>query len=714
MKKNIGLTIITLGLLILSAPLNHAAQESQTAEVLLGAALHQEEVEGDFEGAIETYKEILTRFPDNRQLAAEAQFRMGRCYEKLGRTEAKKAYEAVLSKYADQSKFAAMARKRLDAMTVPGPPTMTARMLENPPPDSPGCAVSPDGRFLTFNDGRTGDLVIRDLRTLEDRFLTDEGTEGEEEAAVRQWAEGSVWSPDGREIAYVWNIQSDTAQTELRGVGVDGGRPRIISRHEKSIQEMGSFAWSPDSKHIAATLNSGSLNIVLISTDDGSIRTLVELKQEIFPTNKAFSPDGRHIACDRLPEKTSPERDIYLISIDSGREIPLIQHPADDYLLGWSRDGRWLVFASDRTEALGLWVVGMSGNRIDGEPILVRPGIERILPVGLTNQGSLFYGVVRATEDIFAVDMDPETGKVAGSPRKAIEHYEGGNFTPSYSPDGEHLAYVSRRGNSPYPTNVGNALCIRTWATGEERVFYKEIWRLGLRHIAVSGWSPDGRSVIFRGSPGIYPNGLYRIDLETDEINRIVSLSPDERTPGGIFGPEGRCYFVRANIKDRYTQILCRDLTSSQERELYRQTGAERIGIALSPDGRRLSFANAGWGGTRSLNIIPISGGETREIWNFGETKRGMPPISHIWSPDGRSILFSSPDPEDMRIWNLWRIRIHGGQPEKTGLQTKWGLWDLTMHPNGRGLLFAGRGGPSTDSELWVLENFLPSADKSN
>jgi Tol biopolymer transport system component len=149
-----------------------------------------------------------------------------------------------------------------------------------------------------------------------------------------------------------------------------------------------------------------------------------------------FSPDSRYIVYDRLPDDTSPERDIFLMSIDTGQETPLIQHPADDYLLGWSRDGKWLVFASDRTGALGLWVVGVSGTKTQGEPNLVKPGIDRIVPVGLTREGALYYGVVRATEDVYVADLDATTGNVNGPPRKAIERFEGGNFTPAYSPDG--------------------------------------------------------------------------------------------------------------------------------------------------------------------------------------------------------------------------------------------------------------------------------------
>lgn len=63
---------------------------------------------------------------------------------------------------------------------------MTTRKLE----DQPGLSgeISPDGRYLSFWDWRTGDLAVRDLQTGQDRRLTSEGTEGKEGAAVSQWA----------------------------------------------------------------------------------------------------------------------------------------------------------------------------------------------------------------------------------------------------------------------------------------------------------------------------------------------------------------------------------------------------------------------------------------------------------------------------------------------------------------------------------------------
>lgn len=721
MKNKILFQAIALGLLIGSSPAYPGAQDRHAAEVLLGAALHQEEVKGDLEAAIATYRKFLETFADIRPLAAKAQFRVGRCYEKLGRTEAQKAYEEVLKKYADQAEFASQARQRLAALAGPGSKTLTLRRLEDAPYDS-GISgrISPDGRYLTHWFGETGDLALRDIETGQVRRLTTEATGGVAGSTDSQGAEGSAWSFDGKRIAYAWHVsragESPARSVELRIIGLDGGTPRRLARFEGATG-MTSIAWSRDGRHIAACVDPGNAppRIHVVSVADGASRGLIDLKREIYPTTLCFSPDGGHLAYDRLPDPAVPERDIYLAPVDSGEEIPWLRHPADDYLLDWSADGNWLVFASDRKGSLGLWAVGVSGLKLRGEPVLIKPGIDRILPVGLTRGGALYYGSVKASEDIFVVGLDPVRGVVAGPAKKAAERYEGGNFSPSYSPDGMSLAYISRRGNSPYPTNAGNALCIRSLVTGEERVIYREFWRLGIQHLSGPEWSPDGRFIVLHGSERRTPPAFYRVDLESGQVARIRSFGPEERGFGGILGAGGSYLYVRRSMKDGLAQILALDIESGKEKEL-RRFQAQEFGasIALSPDGRWLAVANFGWGLTRSLGIMPAAGGEIREIKNFGDTKPGMPPLSLAWTPDGRHVLYGASDPADMRNWELWRIPVEGGSPASTGLRRMWGIWGLSVRPDGRELCFAGRGGPSTDSEMWVLENFLPPPPASN
>src|SRR5215468_376015 len=114
MKRTLILYLVVFGLVTLTA----VAQKSTTstsnaAEALLGAAIHQEEAEGNLEAAIASYKKFLSQYGSNRPLAAKAQYHLGLAYEKLGNAEARKAYEQVVRNYADQSEVVADARRHL-------------------------------------------------------------------------------------------------------------------------------------------------------------------------------------------------------------------------------------------------------------------------------------------------------------------------------------------------------------------------------------------------------------------------------------------------------------------------------------------------------------------------------------------------------------------------------------------------------------------------
>jgi Tol biopolymer transport system component len=328
--------------------------------------------------------------------------------------------------------------------------------------------------------------------------------------------------------------------------------------------------------------------------------------------------------------------------------------------------------------------------------------------MGLTRDGALFYGIVRADEDVYVADLDPETGKVVGDARKVIEDHEGTNYAPDYSPDGKYLAYISKRGSSPYPTNVGNTLCIRSLETGQTREFYREFWRIGVRVIHSPEWSPDGRFILVAASGSNSGIELYRFDLMTNEIRRIVTTNPGERLLSGGFGPDGSYFLARASREEGFTKIVKLDFVSAGEKEVYRIPYVPlRLRVRVSPDGRWLSFLNNDNGRPRSIRIIPAEGGTPRDVWSFGETEPGTPSLDHWWTPDGKYILFKSLD--DHR--ELWRVSIQGGEPEVVGVLNLFGApLHLSVHPSGRHIAFASRGDYSTASEVWVMENFLPTS----
>ena len=354
------------------------AQKDDQAEVLLQAANHKQLVEGQLEEAIQLYQRVVREFANNRALAAKALVQMGQCYEKLGKTEARKAYERVLRDYADQSEAADAARRRLAALgqaaaSGNGSAMAVRRVWAGPDVDVMG-SLSPDGRYLSCVDGTTGDLALRDLATGKMRRLTNGGS--------RPYVKASAISRDGKEVAYDWPITD--GYPDLRVGRLDGSAPRVL------YSEKGAWAsphdWSPDGKYILTRLykEPSTLQIAVISKEDGSVRVLKTL--DGLPTKIKFSPDGRYIAYD-LQQQGSSTRDIFLLAADGSREIRLIEHPADDQLLGWTPDGDHILFASDRSGTMSAWMIRVTDGKPQGSPDLVKPDIGQTIPIGFTPAG---------------------------------------------------------------------------------------------------------------------------------------------------------------------------------------------------------------------------------------------------------------------------------------------------------------------------------------
>src|SRR6185437_5386638 len=94
--------------------------------------------------------------------------------------------------------------------------------------------------------------------------------------------------------------------------------------------------------------------IGLISVRDGSLRVLKSVDWR-GAKRLLFSPDGKYLGYD-LPESDgSQQRDIFVMAIDGSREIPAVIHRGQDTMMGWSPDGKRLLFASDRTGSMDLW-----------------------------------------------------------------------------------------------------------------------------------------------------------------------------------------------------------------------------------------------------------------------------------------------------------------------------------------------------------------------
>jgi tetratricopeptide (TPR) repeat protein len=218
--------LIVLGVAILGA---WSVPQAQDPAVLLRAAIEKEEVDGNLDAAIEQYKQIIKVAGANRTVAAQALLRLGGCYEKRGPQEALKTYEQLIRDFGEQSKEVAAARQRLAALMVGAPAQAgDSRLAIRRVPNLDMYAEpSPDGKFVSFTDWKSGNLTIRDAATGTTRALTRDGAFGD----ASRYAEFAAWSHDSREIACTWTVQDvKEGRSELRVVTLEGDtRPETFT-----------------------------------------------------------------------------------------------------------------------------------------------------------------------------------------------------------------------------------------------------------------------------------------------------------------------------------------------------------------------------------------------------------------------------------------------------------------------------------------------------
>lgn len=696
MKKSIIFPLIALALSIVLSPPDTAAQKSQSADVLLGAALHQEEVEGNLEAAIETYKKLLAEFPGNRPLAAKAQLHLGLCYKKLGLKQAQEAFRKVVENYPEQSEAVKAAQAKLALfMKAPTPAAKSDKEFHLRQvwagPGAKFGAVSPDGRSIAFQDSGSGDLAIRDIETGQEKRLTKKGSW----TTAEQFIVGR-WSPDGKKIAYGWFNKDN--YVDLRLIRTDGSEARILFQ-DKDCHILPT-GWSPDGKFILAGVQKKNTEyqIAVVSAADGSVQVL---KTSTIPPgglSMSFSPDGKYIAYDSLQLPNSKENDIFLLSRDGKQEIRLAEHPAHDTFLGWVPNLNVLLFASDRAVSTDVWMIHTSDGRPLGEPILIKKDIGRIEPLGITDKGSFFYGTASYMVDIFEAAVDLDKGVIVDPPKKLSQKFMGPLHSPKWSPDGKSLAYLVERREPSKPSAF--FLCVRTDKKEEECSI-----PMPISSIYALSWSSDGRSFFATVEDENGRQGLFRIDPETGGLTLLAQSEPDSIIKAFAVSPDGKSLFYASfQLKKKLASIFKRDLATGQEKEIYRKAAPPEIGsMIVSPDARYLSFSSSDGASNQGyvIRIIDLADGRTRDILQ-GKLDSSAP---HIWTRDGKSILFikriSSSKTEKRE---LWQVPAAGGEPTKISLDIE-SMRNLQLHPDGKRIVFTSE---KIVQEVWVMENFLP------
>lgn len=146
-------------------------------------------------------------------------------------------------------------------------------------------------------------------------------------------SEDPAWSPDGRQLAYLWGEDEEKV---LWRIEVSTGK-----RERLTDLEVEEFSWSPRGDSLIL-LSEGDLYLLRMG---GQLRRLTETKEE--ETQPGFSPDGSRLAFVR-------DFDLHVLDLGTGRETALTRDGEENVFLNGTTDWVYWEEIWDR-EAVGYW-----------------------------------------------------------------------------------------------------------------------------------------------------------------------------------------------------------------------------------------------------------------------------------------------------------------------------------------------------------------------
>jgi len=667
---------------------------AQTPEQLYQKGLTKEEGEGALQDAINLYNQVADNSNADKVLQAKALLHIGMCYEKLGMKEATKAYQRLVNNFPAQKNEVLIARERLSRLTTVGSSKEIAlrQVWAGKDVDLLG-SVSADGEYATFTDWNFGNLAIRNLKTGENKPLTNEGTW----KGPIQYALFSLISPDSKQVAYGW--YNAKGIWELRILKIGSQTPVSLYScvaDEYPIPEL----WFADGKKIIFYTVHEKKKIWQLSSINVINKEVRMLKEAngisiSSPVNVSLSTDEKYIAYELPGSSVKNSYDIHLMSIDTKEELMHIENHANDRLLGWLPGRNELLFTSDRSNTTDVWAVNTSGEKSTGIPKRILTNVGDILPMGFTMDGSLYYGIHSSIFESFTLPFDQNIGKLSDSPRTA---FSVPIFDVSWLPDGESL--ICRK----YSDDWIFTLILYNSKSGESQTLANNLDIKGDSKI-----SPDSKSVLAfgydksRSEDTNYEGGIYSIDIKTGLPVEIKVKQKINKNGGVEWDKDGKNIFY---INDNH--LIKHNIETGDEKILFTNKNLF-FGPALkrSFDGRDLLFDGLADidkaaklnEGEAYLLSIPESGGEIKilckAIFSGGMLKR------FSLTPDGKFIYFSAvTPPQEQSI--LCRIPAAGGTPETIWQSKGYRIVGISINPDGKNIALSTA---VNQGEIRVIEN---------
>jgi Tol biopolymer transport system component len=364
-------------------------------------------------------------------------------------------------------------------------------------------------------------------------------------------------------------------------------------------------------------LREGTNFAVALAPDGGLVSDLQGTIWRIPPTGGASLALTDGLGDDRLPDVARDGSrivfqsyrngtwDVWSMSPDGTSAIALTEGPSDDREPVLSPDGGRVAFSSDRSGNYDVFVLDIESGALTQ---LTSDVASDFQPAWMPSGEEVVFVSEREPAGLYAV-----SSRTPGEPRR-VGSLGGSLASPSVSPDGKLLAVrVLEMGESSAGAMgraaVSSRLAVVTLPGGESRFLQTAEDVFPFR----AQWPGPGE-ILFTAGGSIWRGPI----VPGAELTRIP--------------------FEAEVVLDR-APYARRPVVFPKSRERVEVRGIVRL--VVSPDGTRIAYSALG-----DVWVVPSDGGEPLPL-----TRDEHLDTDPHWSPDGRSIVFSSDRHATMDLW---------------------------------------------------------------